>query len=87
MMLVFEYADNAITLRPISQPIFNYGKTKFEIANSTLANEDLLGLGVQDASLTQSLGVFLLAAVAIGLLILLYFIIKCCRKIQNPTLK
>ena len=45
-MLVYKHMDNAITLKPISDPIFEYGKSKFEIANKTLSDEGLKELGV-----------------------------------------
>ncbi len=39
MMELFTQMDNAITLKPITDPIFEYGQTQFEKANVTLYDE------------------------------------------------
>ena len=36
MMEIFRYMDDAITLKPVTDPIFDYGKSAFEKANSKL---------------------------------------------------
>ena len=46
VMEIFVYMDNAITLKPITDLIFDYGQTKFEKANATLTDEGLKNLGV-----------------------------------------
>ena len=33
MLEIFQYMDDAITLKPVSDPLFEYGQTKFEKAN------------------------------------------------------
>ena len=38
--------EDAITLDPLADRIFDFGKSKFEIANHTLSDESLLNAGV-----------------------------------------
>ena len=45
---VFIYLDNAITLKPISDIVFDYGKTEFERVDATLNDEKMKAMGVQD---------------------------------------
>ena len=52
MMEVLTHLDNSITLKPITDPIFDYGKTQFERANSTLSDEVMKNAGVQDSKIT-----------------------------------
>ena len=33
MIDIFVYMDNAITLKPLTDPVFEFGMTKFEIVN------------------------------------------------------
>ena len=49
MLEVFKYMDDAITLKPVSDPIFEYGQSQFDKANSTLHNEAMKNMGVQDS--------------------------------------
>ena len=60
MMEVLTHLDNAITLKPVTDPIFEYGLTQFEKANATLSDEVMKNTGVQDSKMTQSLGIFAL---------------------------
>ena len=46
MLEVFKYMDDAITLKPVSDPIFEYGQTQFEKANATLTDEGMKDMGV-----------------------------------------
>lgn len=69
MLEIFKYMDNAITLKPISDLAFDYGKSQFEKANSTLTDEGMYDMGVQDSSIFKSLGLF--GVVIAGLIILL----------------
>ncbi len=68
MMLILKFLDDAITLKPVTDQVFNFGKSKFEVANSTLSDQSLKDAGVSDPELTKSLGLF--ALVIVGLLFL-----------------
>ena len=46
MMLVLEFLDNALTMKPITDPFFELGKSKFDLANSTLSDQGLKDAGV-----------------------------------------
>ena len=35
---ILQWIDNAITLKPITDAAFDFGKTKFEIVNATLTD-------------------------------------------------
>ena len=50
MMEVFKYMDDAITLKPVSDHIFEYGQSQFEKANATLTDEGMKNMGVQDST-------------------------------------
>ena len=54
MIEIFKYMDNAITLKPVIDPIFEYGQTAFQKANETLTDETMLNLGFQDAGVCKS---------------------------------
>ena len=45
---IFERIDDAMKFDPIVDALFDYGKTKFEIANNTLTDEGLRNSGVSD---------------------------------------
>ena len=46
MLEVFKYMDNAITMKPVSDPVFEYGQSQFEKANATLSDEGMKNMGV-----------------------------------------
>ena len=79
MLEVFKYMDNAITLKPVSDPIFDYGQTQFEKANATLTNEGMKDMGVQDSSLFKSLGVFFVVLFGLVLLVVIYLLVKAAK--------
>ena len=53
MKFVLEQMDNAITLKPITDPIFEIGASKFELINSTLSDEGLKNSGIQDTKMAK----------------------------------
>ena len=65
--------DDAITLRPVSELIFEFGMSKFQIANETLQDDGLRNLGIEDTSLAKSLGIFGLALILIIIVTGIYF--------------
>ena len=87
MLEVFKYMDNAITLKPVSDPIFEYGQTQFEKANATLTNEGMKDMGVQDSSLFKSLGLFLVILLGLLLLVVIYLAIKALKTKSGITYK
>ena len=80
MLEVFKYMDNAISLKPISDPIFEYGQTQFEKANATLMDEGMKDMGVQDTSLFKSLGLFLVVLLGLLGLMLVYLATSASKK-------
>jgi len=46
MTKVFEYMDNAITMKPVTDFVFEYGQSKFDMANATLTDQGMLNMGV-----------------------------------------
>ena len=79
MMEVLTHLDNAITLKPVTDPIFEYGLTQFEKANATLSDEFMKNTGVQDSKMTQSLGIFALIFLLLLVLLGIYFLTKTCK--------
>ena len=80
MIEVFSYMDNAVTLKPITDLAFDYGKTQFEKANATLTDDGMLDMGVQDSSLGKNFGFYAFAIFGILLLIVIYHVIKWSAK-------
>ena len=81
MLELFKYLDDAVTLKPVSDPIFEYGQSKFDKANATLTDYRMKNMGIQDSSLTKSLGFFTLVLLLLVLLVLVYFAFKASK---NP---
>ena len=46
MIELFTYVDDAITLKPVSDPIFEYGQSQFEKANATLHDSGMRYMGI-----------------------------------------
>ena len=87
MLLIYEYMDNAITLKPISNPIMEWGQSKYQIANKTLSDEGLRDMGVQDTSLFKSLGVFLFVLLLMGCVLIVYGIAKLIARSESACAK
>ena len=89
MMLILEYADNAITLKPISDYVYDYGKTQYQKANETLSDESLRSVGVVDSDLGKQLGIFSLILLGLLVAVGFYFLIKllgglgCCGALKR----
>ena len=79
MLEIFKYMDNAITLKPISDLAFDYGKSQFQKANSTLTDEGMYDMGVQDSSIVKSLGLFGLVFSLLIFLISVYYATICIK--------
>jgi len=79
LLEIFKYMDNAITMKPISDLAFEYGKTQFEKANSTLTDDGMKDMGVQDSDLGKSLGLFGLVIAGLGLLVIVYLAARCIK--------
>ena len=46
MDFIFKQMDNAITLKPIVDPMYELGASKFEVINASLSDEGLQNAGV-----------------------------------------
>ena len=78
MMEIFMHMDNAVTLKPISDPMFEYGMSGFEKANMTLTDEGMRAMGVQDIEIAKSLGVFGFVLIGLGIAMVIYGLLKVC---------
>jgi len=83
MVFVFEQMDNAITLKPVVAPIFEFGQSKFDKVNSTVEDEGMKNSGIEETNVLKQLGLLTLAFVGILLAIGLYFIVKHLHKKGN----
>ena len=81
MMEVFTHLDNSITLKPVTDPAFEYGQTQFEKANATLSDEVMKNIGVQDSTVIKSLGIFAIVFFLLLVLLGIYFLMKMCEQI------
>ena len=80
MMKILKFMDDAITLKPVSDPIFEYGQSQFDKANATLSDEGMRNAGVQDTKLLKSLGLFGVVVIGLLLSVAFYFLIKGLNK-------
>ena len=80
MERLFLWMDNAITLKPISDKVFDYGKSKFEIANQTISDEGLRNAGVSDPQLIKSLGIFGLFLLCLLISLSIYLLLRFLEK-------
>ena len=87
MMEVFKYMDDAITLKPVSDPIFEYGQSQFEKANATLTDEGMKNMGVQDSTLIKSLGLFFVVILVLLFFVLIYFVVKSSKNEKSLAYK
>ena len=75
---IFARIDDAVTMDPVVDAMFDFGKSKFELANTTLSDEGLRNAGVSDPELFKSLGIFTVIAalllLATGVYLLLHFL-------------
>ena len=85
---VIEQVMSAITLEPIVGPILDFGKSKFERADEYTDDEYLKSQGMQRTNITAEIGIFYIALIAIGLLLILFLVavicvkrFMCCQKI------
>jgi len=62
--------ENAITLKPITDKIFDYGKSTIEIANQKLHEVGLKEFGITDRNPLKGLGIF-------TIVLIIYFILTC----------
>ena len=77
--------DDAITLKPVSDPIFEYGQSRFEKANATLSDEGMKNMGVQDSSLVKSLGLFAVTVISLLVLVLVYQVTRLSTNKMGPV--
>ena len=63
-------------MKPVSDVVMDYGKSKFELANQTLSDEGLKNAGVTDPQLFKTLGIFGLVLVFLLICVGLYFLLR-----------
>ena len=63
-------------MKPVSDIVMDYGKSKFELANQTLSDEGLRKAGVTDPQLFKTLGVFGFVLVLLLILVGVFFLLK-----------
>ena len=79
MMEIFTYMDNTITLKPLMDPIFEIGKDNFEITSQKLQDSALENVGIQDAQILKSLGLFAVALALITVGVVIYYLMRTCK--------
>ena len=77
----------AITLKPIIDPIFEKGKSTFEIKQSENQNEFLQQQGVQSKDIFQNLGIYLIFFFLAVFAVTLYFTARICARKRNLVQK
>ena len=77
---ILMWIDNAITMKPVTDQVFDFGKSKFEILNQTLPSEDLKNAGITDFEMFKSLGIFVLTMIAILAGVVMYWVLKSMEK-------
>ena len=89
MAQILLWMENAVTMKPVSDKVFDFGKDKFERANQTLSDESLLEAGITDPNLFRGLGVFSIVLV-LGLLgVAIYVLLSAmtrghCKWLKTP---
>lgn len=83
MVFVFEQMDNAITLKPVIDPVYEIGQSKFDKVNSTVEDEGMKNSGIEETSVLKQLGLFTLVFAVIILGIGLYFVVRHLHKKGN----
>ena len=79
--LVLVYLKNAIYLEDITKAVFEYGKTRFEIAKEkNVDNAFILEQGLEAKSIMRNFGIVLLFFVGIFVLFGIYYLLKFCSK-------
>ena len=85
---ILDQIMQAITLEPIVNPILNLGKSKFEVADEYTSDEYMKSQGMSRTNVTSEIGVFYIALIAIGLLLIFVLIalicvkrFACCKKV------
>ena len=68
LQLILVSIYDSITLRPIMQPMLQYGQNKFETAKEQVAQDNLEKIGIENQSLFWSLGIFAVVLILLGLL-------------------
>lgn len=53
MVFVFEQMDNAITLKPVIDPVYEIGQSKFDKVNSTVEDEGMKNSGIEETSVLK----------------------------------
>jgi len=77
MMLVLQFLDDAVTLKPVTDPFFEIGQSQFDKANSTLSDQGMKDAGIQDPDIVKSLGMFALVIFVLILLVTFWAITRC----------
>jgi hypothetical protein len=75
--------EDATTLKPVSDVLFDFGKSKFQLANETLSDERLLNAGVTDSGIWKTLGFFGVFLVIMLISIGIYLLLKWLSKLER----
>ena len=76
MTSILLWMENGVTLKPVTDKVFDIGKSKFELANQTLSDEGLLEVGITDPDLVRGLGVFSIVLILNLLGVAIYFLLS-----------
>ena len=87
MNFIFDQMNNAVTLKPITDPILELGQFKFAKVNDTVTDEGLKNFGIEDNNVLKNLGLFGLVMAVMLLGILACAILRMMSKSGNKHIQ
>ena len=87
MSEILLWVENAVTLKPITDKIFDYGSSKFELANQKLEEGYLEEFGITDRRLSKGLGIFAIFLFVYVICIGIYFLLVLLKPKSLQSIK
>ena len=83
------WLDNTVTMKPVTDKVFDYGKTKFNVTKQMFSDENLLDYGITDGNLIRGLGVFAIVLILNLIGVAIYFLLAAisrgkCQWLKTP---
>ena len=75
LALIFDSVYNAVTLRPVTKLVFDFGEEKYDLAKEKTENS-LEILDIKKNSIFWSLGIFAIVLIGIIIVTLFYYAIR-----------
>ena len=79
--------ESSVTLKPITDKIFDFGKTRSELVNQTLSDENLKELGITDSNMLKGLGVFSILPLIYNICVGIYFLLSIIKVRDSVKVK